>query len=394
MNRSLKGLAVVAATAMLLSGCQFKGAASLPLPGGVGANGYIVKVEFQDALDLVPQSAVKVNDVTVGQVKKIEVGPGGYLALVTVAIKKDVVLPENVDVKLRQTSLLGEKFVSFEKPAIPEGRLRNNAYISYDPARVHGNADIEQVLGALSLVLNGGSLEQLNVINTELAKALKGRESQVRDFLTQLTGFVTGLDKQKDQISNALDGLDRLTGKLAAERTTLDVALRDLPQGAQVLADERPQLTKVLAGLNNLGTVATRVIQGTQQNTIADLKALQPILTQLSAAGKDLPNALELLTTYPFPRTVALPNGKGGLRGDYANLFVTIDGNPTDLVGNILSQTPLGGLLPKKPGTTTGGKPIPRPTPSLPALPGLGGLTGGLADTTGSLGLLLLGGLS
>ena len=376
---------LVAVSALLLSGCQFRGAASLPLPGGVGASGYQVKVEFPDALDLVPQSAVKVNDVTVGQVKKIEVGPGGYIALVTVAIKKDVVLPENVDVVLRQTSLLGEKFVSFEKPTSPTGKLRGGDYIKYDVNRIHVNADIEQVLGALSLVLNGGGIEQLKVINVELTKALAGREPQVRDFLTQLTGFVTGLDAQKIQISNALDGLDRLSGKLAAERTTLDVALRDLPQGAGVLADERAQLTKVLAALSNLGTVATRVIQGTQQNTIADLKALQPILTQLSLAGKDLPNALELLTTYPFPRTVALAGGKGGIRGDYANLFVTIDGNPTDLLTNVLANTPLGPLLPKaKTGAVV-------PKKVLPTLPGL---PGGLTGQTGSLTQLLLGGLA
>ncbi|MCU1594257.1 MAG: mammalian cell entry protein [Frankiales bacterium] len=395
--RALATTASVAAAALLLSGCNFRGAASLPLPGGVGSNGYKVKVEFADALDLVPQSAVKVNDVTVGQVKSIEVGPkfksalgvDTFTALVTVAVKRDVKLPENVDVRLRQTSLLGEKFVSFEQPAIPEGTLRDGAYIHYNPARTTANADIEQVLGALSLVLNGGSLEQLNTINTELTKALKGRESQVRDFLTQLTGFVTGLDAQKGQISNALDGLDRLSGKLAAERTTLDVALRDLPQGAQVLADERAQLTKVLQALSNLGTVATRVIQGTQQNTIADLRALQPILSQLAAAGKDLPNALELLTTYPFPRTVALPNGKGGIRGDYANLFVTLDGNPATLLNNLLGTLPLPVPLPvPKVGTKVAPK-----APTLPSVPGLTD-KGGLLDTPTGLSHLLLGGLS
>jgi phospholipid/cholesterol/gamma-HCH transport system substrate-binding protein len=373
VSRPVKALATAAAVAVLVSGCQFRGAASLPLPGGVGSNGYQVKIEFADALDLVPQSAVKVNDVTVGQVKKIEVGPkfrnpagvDTFTALVTVAVKKDVKLPDNIDVRVRQTSLLGEKFVSFEQPAIPEGTLRDGAYIHYDPARTTANADIEQVLGALSLVLNGGSLEQLHTINTELTKALKGRESQVRDFLTQLTGFVSGLDAQKGQISNALDGLDRLSGKLAAQRTTLDVALRDLPKGTQVLSEERARLTKVLAALSNLGTVATRVIQGTQQNTIADLRALQPILTQLSAAGKDLPNALELLTTYPFPKTV--------------------DGNPTDLLSNLLGKTPVGGLLPKAGATTV--------KPALPTVPGLTKKLP-LLDTTSGLGQLLLGGLA
>ena len=391
MTRRLAVRAALAASSLLLTGCSFQGAASFPLPGGVGGDGYEVQVEFADVLDLVPQSSVKVNDVTVGSVKKVDISKGGYTALVTVKIKKDVTLPENVDVLLRQTSLLGEKFVSFEKPAIPQGTLKPGAKITIASGRTRANADIEQVLGALSLILNGGSLEQLQVINTELTKALKGRESQVRDFLVQLTGFVSGLDDQKRQISDALDGLDRLAGKLAAERKVLDVALRDLPQGTAVLADERAQLTKVLAGLNNLGSVATRVIEGTQQNTIADLRALQPILSQLAAAGKDLPEGLELLTNYPFPRTVALPGQKGGIRGDYANLYVTLEGDPGTILGNLLNGIiPPGGAVAKGSAKTS----APSPSKSGTSLPESVTNLPGLRTTTGDLERLLFGGLS
>jgi phospholipid/cholesterol/gamma-HCH transport system substrate-binding protein len=392
--RRLRTPAVLLAGVLALSGCQFRGAASFPLPGGVGG-GYQVKIEFTDVLDLVPQSAVKVNDVTVGSVKKIELSKGGYTAVVTVSVKKDVVLPENATASLRQTSLLGEKFVSLDVPANPSGTLRDGMYIPL--SRTERNADIEEVLGALSLVLNGGSLEQLQVINTELTKALAGREPQVRAFLQQLSGFIGGLDAQKTHIIAALDGLDRLSGKLAASRTTLDVALRDLPKGAAVLADERAQLTKLLTGLNNLGTVATRVIQASQASTIADLKALQPILGQLAASGQDLPNALELLTTFPFPKTVASPTGKGGMRGDYANLYVTVDSSLQSLINNLGSglPIPLPTLAPQGTAPSTSkaspASTVPAVKPTLPGVqvPGLPRLTGQAAD----LLELLLGGL-
>ena len=390
--RPLRTAALLLAGALAVSGCQFRGAASLPLPGGVGG-GYDVKIEFTDVLDLVPQSSVKVNDVTVGSVKKIELSEGGYTAVVTVSLKKDLVLPENATASLRQTSLLGEKFVSLDVPATPTGTLRDGMYIPL--SRTERNADIEEVLGALSLVLNGGSLEQLQVINRELTKALLGREPQVRAFLRQLSGFIGGLDAQKDHIVNALNGLDRLSAKLAANRQTLDVALRDLPKGAAVLADERAQLTKLLTGLNNLGTVATRVIQTSQQSTIADLRALQPVLGQLAASGQDLPNALELLTTFPFPKTVASPTGKGGMRGDYANLFVTIDSSAQDLIDNLLGgglpALPLAQAKPAPPSGATSTPRLPVPTPTLPAvqLEDLGDPTGQVAD----LVEMLLGGL-
>ena len=404
-SRLLRTAAAVVSAGLLLSGCTFRGAASFPRPGGAGGGGYQVKIEFTDVLDLVPQSAVKVDDVTVGSVRKIELTKDGYTALVTVSIDNDVVLPENATASLRQTSLLGEKFVSLNRPVAPVGRLREGMYIPL--ARTERSADIEEVLGALSLVLNGGSLEQLQVINSELTKALAGREPQVRDFLRQLTAFVSGLDAQKGKITAALDGLDHLTARLAARRQTLDVALRDLPQGAAVLADERAQITKVLVGLNNLGSVATRVIQATQQSTVADLKALQPVLSQLAAAGKDLPNALELITTYPFPRTVSDSVGRGGIRGDYANLYITIDSSVTDLLGNLTGggtgplplplptlPLPLPTLPPLSPGQQQA-SPAPSPTTGPLPLPGVRvPLSRVVGDDPTGLVRMLLGGLS
>jgi phospholipid/cholesterol/gamma-HCH transport system substrate-binding protein len=389
--------AALAASSLLLSGCSFRGAASFPLPGGVGGNGYQVKVEFSDVLDLVPQSSVRVNDVPVGSVKKIDLSPGGYTAVVTISVKNDVVLPENVTVAVRQTSLLGEKFVSLETPARPEGRLKDGMYIPL--SRTERNADIEEVLGALSLVLNGGSLEQLQVINSELVKALKGRESQVRDFLRQLTGFIGGLDDQKSSIVKALDGLDRLSGALVTQRSTLDVALRDLPQGTRVLADERAQLTTMLEGLNELGQVATRVIRASQQSTIADLQALRPILGRLADAGDDLPKALDILLTYPFPRTVASPTGRGGMRGDYANLFITIDSSLQHAIQNLTgvplplplgpaTRAPSGSNAPS--GTSKAGTPV-APEVRAPQLPVE---TDDLLDLDSDLVRLLFGGLA
>ena len=323
----------------LLTGCGFEGAASIPLPGGQGTgdDAYKVTLEFADVLDLVPQSAVKVDDVTVGSVESIDLD--GYTARVVATINPDVELPSNVSASLRQTSLLGEKFVSFDRPPEDEatGRLRGGETIGLD--RTTRSAEIEEVLSALSLLLNGGSLEQLQVINTELVNVLEGRETDVKDFLQQLNVFVGGLDDQKDQIIRALDSLDRLTTRLVAERQTIATALDDIPPGVQVLSEQRAQITEVLTSLDELSDVAVSVIQGTQQNTRASLEALRPILNQLNAAGADFPNSLELLTTYPFPRTI-----DQGIKGDYANLFVTLDLDLAQIIEAECGGTPLDPL--------------------------------------------------
>ncbi|MCA1711777.1 MAG: MlaD family protein, partial [Actinobacteria bacterium] len=74
LRRAAAWTALSMSGVLLLSGCKFAGAAAIPLPGGqgTGEGAYKVTVEFTDVLDLVPQSAVKVDDVTVGSVSAIE----------------------------------------------------------------------------------------------------------------------------------------------------------------------------------------------------------------------------------------------------------------------------------------------------------------------------------
>ena len=67
-----------------------------------------------------PQSTVKVNDVSVGKVTDVELE--GYTAEVTLELRNDVDLPDNAIAEIRQTSLLGEKFVSLSPPE--DGRQR------------------------------------------------------------------------------------------------------------------------------------------------------------------------------------------------------------------------------------------------------------------------------
>ena len=53
------------------------------------------------------------------------------------------------------------------------------------------------MLGALSLLLNGGGVAQLKTIASELNKALEGREDSARSVLDQIETFTGQLDEQQ-----------------------------------------------------------------------------------------------------------------------------------------------------------------------------------------------------
>ncbi|MET7349326.1 MCE family protein [Streptomyces mirabilis] len=357
--RKVGAVAWAAVGSLLLSGCEFNGWYDVQLPGGAAADGhaYHVTVEFRDVLDLVPQSAVKVNNVTVGAVEKVELD--GWHARVRLRVADSVKLPANAVAELRQTSMLGEKYVALSAPTgtAPMGRLGDGDRVPL--SRSGRNPEIEEVLSALSALLNGGGVAQLKTITVELNKALDGRENRVRSLLKELNTFIGGLDDQRKDIVHALEAVDRLAGRLGKEKKTIAQAVDTMPPALKVLADQRRDLTRMLTALSKLGKTGTKVVNASHDDTVANLEQLRPILQQLNKAGDDLPNSLELLTTYPFPR-----NAVDAVKGDYVNLDITADLDLSDLYGNLTDgNSGRGKGDSQKPGT-----------PDVPDLPGLPGL--------------------
>ncbi len=331
-------LGALGAALVLLSGCGFRGAYSFDLPGGadVGDDPYTVQVEFLDVLDLVPQSGVRVADVPVGRVESIELDEDDWTALVTISVNRDVDLPANAVAAIQQSSLLGEKYVELAPPGSeePEGKLGDDSRITLD--RTNRNVEVEELLGALSLVLNGGGLAQLQTINRELGEALEGREADIKDTLDQLDTFIGGLDEQRAEINRALDRANELAATLSARTATIENALDTIGPGLDVINEQRDLLVSMLEGLARLGDVGTRIIQQSAADTVEDLKLLQPVLTQLAAAGPDLAGSLELLLTYPFPdSSLSALNYREAQSGGVAlftNMTATVDLDLTHLL--------------------------------------------------------------
>src|SRR5918997_2147367 len=290
-------LAIATVTVLLTSGCGVlsNGLRGVDLPGGanLGDDPYRLTIEFTDVVDLVPQSLVKVADVPVGTVSDIRVGPD-WTAEVTVLVNGDVALPPDAEARVRTTSLLGEKFVELQAPegAAP-GRIADGATIPL--LRTSRAAEVEEVLGALSLLLNGGGIAQIRTIANELNQALEGNEPEIRALLDDLNTLVGALDDHKSEITRALDEINRLSGTLRDRREQITTALEDLSPGLRELEDQRGKLVDMLQALDRLSGVATNVINRSRDDAVADLELLRPILAKLVESGPDLVNSLELL---------------------------------------------------------------------------------------------------
>ncbi|MDG4862512.1 MlaD family protein [Streptomyces sp. T-3] len=327
---------------------DFDGLQDLPLPGGadLGDHPYEITAEFRDVVSLFPHSAVKVNDVEVGRVTRIALADDGWTARVTLKVNGGVHLPANAYANLEQSSLLGEKYVQLVAPddmrvrpdlentragttaayAKNQGRLRDGAVIPV--ARTNRNPEVEEVFGALSMVLSGGGVQQIQTISSELSKALGGNEPEIRSMLRQINTTAKSLDKNKEHITAALDGMNRLSTTLATRDRKIGEILQELPPGLKVLSDQRTSLVTMLRALDSLSSVAVDTVDRTKADLVADLKALAPVLKNLADAGGDLPASLEVMFTYPFTDEVLT-----GVKGDYLNVYLKIAAAPgTEIV--------------------------------------------------------------
>ncbi|MDQ7802290.1 MCE family protein [Amycolatopsis sp. A133] len=377
-----KRIAGALAGVLVLAGCSdggFNGLYGTPLPGGadVGDHPYHVTALFTDVLDLVPQSSVKVNDVAVGRVDKITLTPDTRSALVVMTVNGDIALPANARAELKQSSLLGEKFVELGVPTAEaaSGKLGDGAQIPL--GRTNRNPEVEEVLGALSLLLNGGGVEQIQKISHELNDALSGNEPEIRALLSRVDELATQLDGHKTEILRAIDGLGKLSHTLTGQTQNLTNALDNLAPGLKVVTDQRDQLVAMLNALNTLSGVAVDTVTKSRDQLVANLRALQPTLAKLGEAGQNLPNALQILLTYPFPDYAG-----NVIKGDYANVEANVNLDLDTLISNFTnsSQPPIA--LPS--GQPSAVAP-PLPLPDLGTVPPVAGpdLLGGLLGLIG-----------
>jgi phospholipid/cholesterol/gamma-HCH transport system substrate-binding protein len=313
---------LIALMVTCLAGCgQWRGLNSIPLPGtkGGGPGSYTIQAEMPDVDNIEQNSRVRVGDVNVGTVTKIE--RQDWHALLTMTIQGDVNLPANATATIGQTSLLGSLHIELAPPKDipPEGKLHEGSLISLSSGGAYPST--EKTLAAVSVLLNGGGIGQIQDITQALSTAFAGRENDLRSLITQLDHYVSYLNDQTGDIIAASDSLNNFAGQLAAQKPVVDKALKTIPDALSVLKDERNNLADALDTLGKFSAIVADSTNQTKDNLVRELKDLGPVLQSLADAGPALTRSLSFYSTYPFPKETLTK----WLRGDYANLTAVID---------------------------------------------------------------------
>jgi phospholipid/cholesterol/gamma-HCH transport system substrate-binding protein len=336
MGRRL--LTVFAAVMLVVTGCTFQGVNSLPLPGAVGRGGdaAVYHVEMANIGTLESNSPVMIDDVVVGSVGRMTLH--GWHVDLELSVKPDVVVPANAVATVGQTSLLGSMHVALDPSPgqAPDGRLPPGTTIGLNDSSTYPST--EQTLSSLAAVVNGGGLGQIGEIIGNFNTALSGRQDAVRDLIARLDTLAGTLYQQRDNIIATIDELNRFAQRLGSQQEILTRALNKIPPALDVLLEERPRLTTALTKLGAFSDTVSGLVDDTQADLVRNLQNLEPTLRALADVGPEIDTALAWLPTFPLTQNII----DRGVRGDYVNLFVTVDLTNARIKRGMLLGTRLG----------------------------------------------------
>jgi phospholipid/cholesterol/gamma-HCH transport system substrate-binding protein len=338
-HRIWQGVVLLVA-AMVLSSCGWKGISNVSLPGGPGGDGYTLYVQVPDTLAINGNSKVMVADVFVGSIRKIELK--NWVATLTLGVEKSVKLPKNATAKIGQTSLLGSQHIELAAPPDPSSQmLKNGDTIPLKNSSSYPST--EQTLASLAMVVRGGGLPNLEVLQNEVDKILSGRGPQIRAFLGKLDTFTQRLNEQSDDITHAIDSTNRLLEYVGTRNATLDRALTEFPPLIKYLAS--PEYTKhLIDAVDSVGALSQAAAQylGEARGPLhQDLQSLQCPLRELGKGSPYILGFAKLLFTAPFD----LDTAPKLIRGDFMNSSLEVDTTLSAVDNAFLTGTGFSGAL-------------------------------------------------
>lgn len=324
----------------MLTSCNWRGIADMPLPvgRGTGADHMTIYVQMPDTLALNTNSRVRVADVWVGTVRAIALK--NWIATLTLDLEPGVKLPANATAKIGQTSLLGTQHVELAAPKSPSTQqLKSGDTIALKNSSAYPS--VERTLASVAVILNGGGIANLDAIQTEVVSILDGHADQIREFLGRLDTFVTELNRQRDDLTRAIDSTNQLLTIVANRKDTLDRVLTDIPPLIRHFADTRNLFADATESLGRFSSVANRVLADTRPNLYRSLRSLQRPFGQLVLASPYVAGALKLGLTAPFN----IDDVSQVIRGDYVNVSAALDLTLSSIDNAMLTGTGFSGAL-------------------------------------------------
>ena len=271
---------------------------------------YDIKAEFRDAAGLTAENQVRVAGIKVGTVA--EVALEGDKVVVTMEIENGTQIPEDAAAEIKLATLLGTKFVDIEAkgggPFLEAGSTIpiENTAIPYEiyQASNQGTNVLEELDG-----------EALNDALAELAILVETSKEELGEALDGLNTLGAGLNAKEEDLEQLLTGANDLTGLLADEGDKINRLIASSDVVLSSLARKREEVQSLLESTKLMSGELASLLRNNRENVDGILTNLHRALVVLERNVEHLDVALE----YAGPSTRYL--GSIWQQGRWADIY-------------------------------------------------------------------------
>ncbi|HEY5854585.1 MAG TPA: MCE family protein [Aldersonia sp.] len=287
------GAAIAASAVSVTAACGVT-VENLPLPKpGVQGDTYRVHAIFEDALNLPAQAKVKIGGSDIGQVT--DINTSNFTADVEMQIRSDIALPTNATAELRQATPLGDVFVALTIPPDHAGQPRIADGGTIALPQTSAGATVEELLASLSMLLNGGGLNELATIANELDSIVSGHGPELEHLLVEMTNVIGSLNQRTVEIDATLQGFDATLAIVNQNSAELGAVADALPPMIGTIAENTTTIGDLMAQIS----VTSAALGDFAKTTGTDLTELvhntDVLMTSTSQMGDNLGQALDAL---------------------------------------------------------------------------------------------------
>ena len=289
--RRIWGIALVCVV-LAVPGCAAVTVENVPMPEpGIGGDGYTIRARFHDALNLPESAHVKIGGTDIGKVT--EITSTNFVADVDMLIRSDIQLPRGTTAELRQATPLGDIFIAMKLPqAEPNARpIREGEVIDLD--RTSAGASVEELMVSISLLLNGGGLNQAARIVSEMDSMVGGRAPQLAHLITEMTQVMAALNQRTADIDSVLSGMNVLTGELAQRKAELGEAADTFPDLLGLVAENNRDISSLIQKISVTMSALGDFTDTTSPQFISLFDSIRKLMGGFTAMGDNLRQTLD-----------------------------------------------------------------------------------------------------
>ena len=214
MKHPMRVAAVAIATAVMVSSCAALNVNSLPQPGKSFGDGYDIVIEFDNVLNLPDRAKVVMSGNEVGVVTKV--AGASRRVDVTARIAPDVSVPSNIHAALQQATVLGDIYVTLDRPADQPAAPALAAGATIPLTQTTSPPQLEDTIAHLADFVNSGSIQRIQ--NTIVGiNRVTPAPGDVRALVSQVTADLSDLSNNINTADQWLDGVSK-TGQLLNDR--------------------------------------------------------------------------------------------------------------------------------------------------------------------------------